>query len=123
MQTGSAQCIQALAIIKRPLDGPCRRKRGLLSWVEAQARTQSSQRVQRSRSMAMAAVPLKKRFSVRNSKTSASTLYAFTASGSSLSPPSEEGEGWGEEGHFASCEMSGGNSEAGSEGRTICSIT
>src|SRR5439155_419783 len=47
--------------------GPWRRKRGLLSWEAAQARTQSSQRVQRSRSIIMAAVPLKKRVSTRNS--------------------------------------------------------
>src|SRR6478672_763590 len=70
MQTGSAQCIQALAIITLPLVGPCRRKRGLLLCVEAQARTQSSQRVQRSRSMTIVAVPLKKRLSVRNSSIS-----------------------------------------------------
>ena len=43
MQTGSAQCMQALAIIQRPLDGPWRRKRGLLSCVAAHARTHETQ--------------------------------------------------------------------------------
>ena len=68
MQTGSAQCMQALAIMQ-PAGDSARgaEERGLLSCVEAQARTQSSQRVQRSRSITIVAVPLKKRFSVRNS--------------------------------------------------------
>ena len=41
--------------------------RGLLSWVEAHALMQSSHRVQRSKSIIMACVPLIKRFSTRNS--------------------------------------------------------
>src|SRR5512134_1624561 len=94
MHTGSAQCMHALATIKRPLDGPCLRKRGLLSCVEAQARTQSSQRVQRSRSMTIVAVPLKKRLAVRNSRVSPSM---FVGDGDGWSPLLwVVADGWGQ---------------------------
>src|SRR2546422_5844460 len=81
MQTGSAQCMQALAIMILPAEGPCRKKRGLLLCVAAQARTQSSQRVQRSRSMTIVAVPLKKRVSVRKSSKSDPILGPASTAG------------------------------------------
>src|SRR5687767_7576813 len=108
MHTGSAQCMHALATINLPLDGPCRRKRGLLSCVDAQARTQSSQRVQRSRSITIVAVPLKKRFAVRNSSVSPGMVRC-----------AKEG-GWG------STELAPpllGKSFLESVGKTSCSIT
>jgi len=108
--TGSAQCMQALATISRPLVGPFRRKRGLLSCVEAQARTQSSQRVQRSKSMTIEAVPLKKRLVVRNSRVSALTFSCDSTTGKSEARSTADSTG-------------AGSSRAGSEGSTICSIT
>ena len=61
MHTGSTQCMQALATIRWSCFGPWRMNRGLLSCVAAQARTQSSHRVQRSRLISIVCVPLRKR--------------------------------------------------------------
>ena len=58
MHTGSTQCMQAFVTMMPFCTSPWRMKRGLLSCVAAQARTQSSQRVQRSRSINIVAVPL-----------------------------------------------------------------
>ncbi len=61
MHTGSTQCMHALATMMWSCFGPCRMNRGLLSCVAAHARTQSSQRVQRSRLISIVCVPLRKR--------------------------------------------------------------
>src|SRR6478609_1441527 len=78
MHTGSTQCMQAFAIIRLSIIGPCRRKRGLPSCADAQARTQSSQRVHRSISMTIDLVPLKKRCSAMNSIKLADGAGAFS---------------------------------------------
>ena len=106
--------MQALATMMRPQAGPWRRKRGLLSWVEAQARTQSSQRVQRSRSISIVAVPLKKRPSVMNASRSAPIFPAAPVAGGG-SGSSAAGSG--------ARSINAGSSRAGSVGNTTRSIT
>ena len=73
-QTASTQCMQALATMMFSCSGPWRTKRGLLSWAAAQARTQSSQAVQRSVLIAMTAVPFMVRVLTRKSISVGSTV-------------------------------------------------
>ena len=59
--------MHALATMRWSCVGPWRMNRGLLSCVAAHARTQSSQRVQRSRLISIVCVPLRNRWSARKS--------------------------------------------------------
>ncbi|MCX7158564.1 MAG: hypothetical protein NT176_05245, partial [Proteobacteria bacterium] len=80
MQTGSTQCMQALATMRLPSFGPWRMNFGFPPWVSAQARTQSSQRVHFSRSMTIVLVPLMKRRSTAHSRKASSAIGRAAAS-------------------------------------------
>src|SRR5580698_11229368 len=112
MQIGSVQCMHACATMMLLWTGPCRRKRGLLSWVAAHARTQSSHRVQWSRSITIVSVPLKNLFWVTNSIISAVTLES--------ADPVPAGEGARLRGPVLT---SGGSADSGIAGSTNFSMT
>jgi hypothetical protein len=84
--------MQAPATITPSDSGPWRMKRGLLSWVAAQARTQSSHRVQRSRSISMAARPFMKRWATMNSRKLFASGAAGGAAGFRRQAPGQRGE-------------------------------